>query len=439
LTRGQSPSLTARDVNGDGVVDGNDDGTNSGVDFIDGQVDLDGDGDVDGDDDGFFPASAPSSSQVIDGNIDLSGNGALNGNDDGLLTLLQLPPSWKDVPTHHIISLVDDGTFATVAGRLVNLSAGAIDFDSAGVIDGELDLNNDGVVDANDDGTVAVDRPVIDGRIDTDEDGDTDSADDDEEFGRQVIDGRVDLNDDGFVNAQDDGAISAQTYGVGTTLASPMQAHLDTADTSVLFPGRDIRATCDIDDIPAGDVDFQIVFPPPTINENYKIDPPQGINQISCVGNVDNVHFELLIQDAPPEFDFDFQPDDHLRVKAEDGSGPNSDNVGALVVRLCDDPDEDGVCEVGEDGPTGLPGTGILLGDVLRDARARADDIPSFLGAWGDSGANAIDGRLDIDGDADVDADDDGKFASSASSTDASTSSATEPSPGRRRQLPGRP
>jgi len=127
---------------------------------------------------------------------------------------------------------------------------------------------------------------------------------------------------------------------------------------------------------------------------------------------VDNVHFELLIQDAPPEFDFDFQPDDHLRVKAEDGSGPNSDNVGALVIQLCDDPDEDGVCEVGEDGPTGLPGTGILLGEVLRDARARADDIPSFLGTWGDSSANAIDGRLDIDGDGDVDADDDGKFAS---------------------------
>jgi hypothetical protein len=400
------------DVDADGDVDGDDNGTNSGVDFIDGQVDLDGDGDVDGDDDGLFPASAPSSALVIDGAIDLSGNNIVDDNDDGLLTLLELPPSWNDMPTHHIISLVDDGTFATIAGRLVNLSAGAIDFDSPGVIDGQLDLNNDAVVDGNDDGIVAVERPVIDGRLDTDADGDVDAADDDEEFGRQVIDGGIDLNDDGFVNAADDGAISAQTYGVGTTLASPMQAHLDTADTSVLFPGRDILATCDIDDIPAGDIDFQIVFPPPTINVNYKIDPPQGINQISCIGNVDNVHFELLIQDAPPEFDFDFQPDSHLRVKAEDGTGPNSDNVGAIVLRLCDDPDEDGDCVAGENGLIGLPGTGILLGDVLRDARARADNIPSFLGTWADSSANAIDGRLDMDGDSDVDADDDGKFGS---------------------------
>lgn len=400
------------DVNGDGIVDDNDDGTNSGVAFINGHVDLNADGVVDGDDDGLFPASAPSGATVVNGGIDLSGNNTVDVNDDGLLTLLQLPPSWDDVPTHHIISLVDDGTFATIAGRLVNLSAGAIDFDSPGVIDGELDLNNDGVVDGNDDGTVAVDRPVIDGRIDTNEDGVIDSADDDEEFGRQIFDGGLDLNDDGFVNAADDGALSAQTYQVGTTLASPMQAHLDTADTSILFPGRDILATCDIDVIPAGDISFQIVFPPPSINVNYKIDPPQGIDQISCVGNVDNVHFELLIQDAPPEFDFDFQPDSHLRVKAEDGSGPNTDHVGALVLRLCDDPDEDGNCEVGEDGPTGLPGTGVLLGEVLRDARARADNIPSFLGTWADSSANAIDGRLDIDGSGGVDAADDGKFAS---------------------------
>jgi hypothetical protein len=159
-------------------------------------------------------------------------------------------------------------------------------------------------------------------------------------------------------------------------------------------------------------VDFQIVFPPPTINVNYKISPPQGINQISCAGNVDNLHFEILIQDAPPEFDFDYRPEAHLRVKAEDGSGVNSDTVGALVLRLCDDPDEDFVCEVGENGPVGIPGTDSLLGIPLRDARARADEIPSFLGTWGDSSANAIDGRLDMDGDNDVDGDDDGKFAS---------------------------
>jgi hypothetical protein len=288
------------------------------------------------------------------------------------------------VPAHHIISAVDDGTYATIAGRLVTLSKGALDLDSPGVIDGRLDLNNDGVVDAADDGVVAVDRSVIDGGIDTDADGDVDSADDDKEFGREIIDGEIDLNDDGFVNAADDGAISAQTYGVGTTTAQPMQAYLDTEDTSVLFPGRDILATCDIDDIPAGTVDFQIVFPPPTINVNYKISPPQGIDQISCAGNVDNLHFEVLIQDAPPEFSFDYQPEAHLRVKAEDGSGVNSDTVGALVLRLCDDPDEDFVCEVGENGPVGIPGTDSLLGIPLRDARARADEIPSFLGTWGD-------------------------------------------------------
>jgi hypothetical protein len=138
----------AADVDGDGDMDGDDDGTNSGVDFIDGKVDLDGDGDVDGDDDGAFPRGAsPADAQVIDGNIDLSGDGSADDDDDGLLTVLQLPTSWNDVPAHHIISAVDDGTYATVAGRLMTLSSGALDFDSPGVIDGRLDLNNDWVVD----------------------------------------------------------------------------------------------------------------------------------------------------------------------------------------------------------------------------------------------------------------------------------------------------
>ena len=400
------------DVNGDESFDAADDAVLAGIRFIDGKADIDDDGDVDADDDGTALGFAPDVT-IIDGGIDFTGDGVVDAQDDGLLTVLGLAPSWEDEPEHHIVSLVDDGLQGTVAGRLANVSTGALDLDGPDVIDGLLDMNADMVIDANDDGVVAVDRAVIDGAIDFDNSGVIDGADDGKDFGHVIIDGAIDLDDNEVVNAADDGVLSVQTFVVGTTSPAPMQAHLDTADTSLFFPGRDILATCDVDDFPSGDVRFQIVFPPPDINFNYTIAPPQTIDQVSCAGNVDNVHFELLVQQLPAyHFEFDFDPDSSLTMVAEDLPPPaqNSGTVGALVVRLCDDPDEDGVCEPGENGPVGLPGTEGLFDEVLHDARARADEIPSFQGRWGDAAAVAVDGRLDLDESTVIDGADDGRF-----------------------------
>lgn len=44
---------------------------------------------------------------------------------------LELPPSWTDIPTHHIFSLVDDGTHGTAAARVVNLIQATLYLDAS--------------------------------------------------------------------------------------------------------------------------------------------------------------------------------------------------------------------------------------------------------------------------------------------------------------------
>jgi hypothetical protein len=53
--------------------------------------------------------------------------------EDGTVVGLDLPPSWSDAPTHHIFSLVDDGTHGTAAARAVALSDVVLDLNTAPV------------------------------------------------------------------------------------------------------------------------------------------------------------------------------------------------------------------------------------------------------------------------------------------------------------------
>ncbi|MGH2711247.1 MAG: hypothetical protein ACRDH9_08610 [Actinomycetota bacterium] len=395
------------DVDGDGDADADDDGSLAGLGVIDGAIDLNDDGSITIADGGAVPGSVPATSLVA-GLADLSGDGSITETDTAAVTLLVLPPAYDSAPQNHLFSLTDTGTEGTIAGRLVNLSEGALDLDAPPVIDGRLDLNADGVADAADDGTVAFDVGVVDGLLDINADSAGDGADDGKLYGRDVMNGEIDIDGNDAVNADDDGELTAHTFVVETTLPAPLEAFLSTEPGSTLVPGRDVDATCDVQDIPAAQIEAHIALPPPSVNIGYEITPPTDIDSIHCFGHVDAVAFDVAGGALPPVFEFDFDPDEHVAVTAEDGLG-GSDPVGFFVARFCDDPDMDGVCVVGENG-TGIPGTGDLMGE-LRDARARVDQAPSLIGRWSDSGVTVIDGRLDLNGDAAVDGADDGRFA----------------------------
>ena len=173
-----------------------------------------------------------------------------------------------------------------------------------------------------------------------------------------------------------------EAYVLTTNQAAPLTAYLRTETTSNLIPGHDIEATCEIQDVPAGTLDFEIDFP---TSFSYTTNPPSDIDSVSCAGHIDDTNFDVDIGGLPPEFSFDFDPDGSLTVVAGDGFGGPA-TVGHVAVRLWND------------ALTGLPGSGGLLGTPLNDARARVDDIPSFHATWSDGvGATAIDFNTDAD------------------------------------------
>jgi uncharacterized repeat protein (TIGR01451 family) len=69
------------DLDGDGDVDGFDDGELAGIQIIDGRLDLDGDGSITAADGGTFNGAT-----VIAGEIDLNASGGVDGTDDGTLS-----------------------------------------------------------------------------------------------------------------------------------------------------------------------------------------------------------------------------------------------------------------------------------------------------------------------------------------------------------------
>ena len=214
-----------------------------------------------------------------------------------------LPPSYADVPAHHLFSLVDDGSKGTVVARLVHVTEASLDID----------------------------------------------------------------------------ADATQLFNLTIGEDAPMQVYIRTTPDSNIIPGHDVEITTDIDVIPAGEVevrwdgptDFGYTLVPPAGEE------PQGIDSIHSFGHIDNMFFDVDAGDLPPVFDFDFEPDEHLFITAEDGLG-GPDTVGHVAVRLWV-PDEINSAE-------GLPDSEALFGAglPLRDARARVDEIPSFQATWSD-------------------------------------------------------
>lgn len=167
-----------------------------------------------------------------------------------------------------------------------------------------------------------------------------------------------------------------EAYTLTTGTAAPLTAYLRTEPTSNLIAGHDVEVHCLIQDVPAGTLNFEIDFP---ISFSYTTDPPTGIDSVECSGFIDTLNFDLGFGGLPAIFAYEFDPDSHLTITAEDGSGPNSAVLGFVRVRLWDN------------DLNGLPGSGGLFGIALNDARIRADQIPSFHSTWSDgAGATAI-------------------------------------------------
>ena len=163
-----------------------------------------------------------------------------------------------------------------------------------------------------------------------------------------------------------------EAYHLVTTQAAPLQAYLELEQGATLLdnvPAEGVMITGDVDNVPAGELDF--FYEAPT-TFGYQTIPPQGIDSVRFFGNIGTLNFDVGVGDLPPVFEFDFDPAGSLTVVAEDGFG-GPDEVGFATVRLWD-----------ELSPTGLPNTSSLLGVPLRDAIARVDEIPSFHATWSD-------------------------------------------------------
>lgn len=167
--------------------------------------------------------------------------------------------------------------------------------------------------------------------------------------------------------------------------AEPLTAYLMTTPASK-FTDDDVEVTCDVHDFPYGITTFGVEFPPPQMVIDYQTDPPQGIEEVLCFGNVGTLNFDLAAGDLPPEFSMTFDPGGLLGLTAGDGLG-GPDRIGLIGMRLWDELNPDGLDA----------GTAGLLGEVLRDARFRADDIPSFEGTWSDDASGTA---IDFDTDA---------------------------------------
>src|SRR6266545_2866409 len=170
---------------------------------------------------------------------------------------------------------------------------------------------------------------------------------------------------------------TGELFDIRTGQAAKLNAYIETKPTSNLIPGHDVLADCHVYDMPQGHTHVTIELPK---TFDYTTDPLQGIDEIACAGHIDTLNFDVALGDLPPIFGFDFEPSGHLTVKAEDGTGPNTAFVGVATARFWD-----------STGP-GLPSSDAVFGTPLRDARARADHIPSFHGTWATGGTGtAID------------------------------------------------
>jgi hypothetical protein len=177
-----------------------------------------------------------------------------------------------------------------------------------------------------------------------------------------------------------DAADISEVFTLKFSQAAPLTAYIRTTEDSNLIPDHDVEITLNVNDIPAGQSTFNADFP---TDIGYDLPSGAEIDSIHAFGHIDCVFFDVLLGDLPNKFQFTFDPNGALTLLAQDSSG-NPDRVGVVAVRLWV-PDD--TCPGGLLADSALT---PLLGDELREARARLDDIPSFHATWSDGANTAI-------------------------------------------------
>jgi hypothetical protein len=171
----------------------------------------------------------------------------------------------------------------------------------------------------------------------------------------------------------------SEIFTLITTAPHPMEAYIRTKPTSNLIPGHDVEITADIQNFPAGSINFSGAYP----KFSYAIVPPQTIDSVHIFGHIDSTFFDVDAGSLPAVFSIDFDPDSHATIVAQDGMGGQA-TVGHIAVHLWNP------------NGTGISGSGFLFGTPLNDARVRFDQIPSLHATWTNASSTTINFSPDV-------------------------------------------
>lgn len=184
-----------------------------------------------------------------------------------------------------------------------------------------------------------------------------------------------------------DAAPTGETFAFQLRDDAPMQLYLETTTGSAVT-GEDIKVQCDIVNMPYGEVDFTIDFPDQfAVNAEPISGYPETndaasfvINEISCIGNIGNLNFDMGVGSLPMGSGYKFDANGKLEVTVEPGGVPNSATIGHIRLRIWNEVE-----------PLPSPfSLAPLVSSPLHDARLRVDQIPSFVGTWSDGGTTNV-------------------------------------------------
>jgi hypothetical protein len=120
-----------------------------------------------------------------------------------------------------------------------------------------------------------------------------------------------------------------QTFNIVTTEAAPLQAYLKFGEGSNVISGNpnpDIEVTVDIDDIPAGAIDFTYES---STNFSQTINLPVGIDSVRTFGHIDTLNFDFELLDLPSQVAFSLDPESGATLVMNDSLGGISANVAS--------------------------------------------------------------------------------------------------------------
>lgn len=242
------------DFNRDGIINTADDGLlNNGKNVIDGKVDANNDGQINSLDNTYVPGKFYDWREafVYNGLVDVDGDGTVTSNDDGTYggetRNLYWQVQYATVDAYGVgtfgnagdlnddlrynwvtwVTGIDNGVlrtdyvyeFAKVRSELsasankITPSGGYVTGDPPVIYDGMVDINKDGSITTTDDGTY-FGKNIIDGKVDIDGNGIINTSDDGTLSGFPVVDAKIDVTKNGTVSSDDDGILvqTGQTF-----------------------------------------------------------------------------------------------------------------------------------------------------------------------------------------------------------------------------------